>query len=176
MDSAYRSIRDLCKRHLGKAWNFEGACYAPQMSWGFFEKLTSDLAAFGKERMHRQICYLATSRKDGSPRVHPVTPLIVDGHLFVFMYPTSPKAHDLQRDGRFALHTSVLDDEGTGGEFAVTGRAKRVESAALVQLAESVAKHTAPERYILFEFEIETSSSTVYENGTPVRKHWKLTK
>jgi hypothetical protein len=92
------------------------------------------------------------------------------------MYPTSPKAHDLQRDERFTLHTSVLDDEGSGGEFAITGRAARVDSATLVQLAEGVAKQTVPERYILFEFEIETASSTVYENGTPVRKHWKLAK
>ncbi len=58
---------------------------------------------FGAERLNGKVAYLATVRKDGSPRVHPMTPIIGQGHLFVFMEPTSPKGHDLQRDGRYAI-------------------------------------------------------------------------
>ena len=143
------------------------------MLWEEFEQSAPELAAFGRERLHRRVCYLATVRKDGAPRVHPVTPLIAGGHLLVFMYPTSPKAHDLRRDGRFALHTSVLDNSGTGGEFAITGHTRLVESAGLRKAAEEIARHSAPDRYILFEFEIAGASSTVYHDDTPVRENWK---
>jgi hypothetical protein len=143
------------------------------MFWKEFEQSAPQLAAFGRDRVNRRVCYLATVRKDGAPRVHPVTPLIAGGHLLVFMYPTSPKAYDLRRDGRFALHTSVLDNDGTGGEFAITGRTRLVENAGLKRDAAEIAGHTAADRYILFEFEIASASSTVYDGGTPVRKHWK---
>src|SRR5207249_2764082 len=49
--------------------------------------------------------YLATIRKDGGPRVHPVCPVIANGGLYVFIGNQSPKLHDLLRDGRFALHS-----------------------------------------------------------------------
>ena len=41
------------------------------------------------------------------PRVHPVTPIVGSGKLFVFMEPTSPKGKDLMRDGRYALHCGI---------------------------------------------------------------------
>jgi hypothetical protein len=144
------------------------------MSWKIFEETNPDLAAFGKERVHRRVCYLATIRKDGSPRVHPVTPLIVVGHLFVFMYPSSPKSHDLRRDGRYAMHSSVADNDGTGGAFGITGRAQLVLAETLRKLADDAAHHELPEQYSVFEFEIEAASSTVYENDKPIREHWKL--
>jgi hypothetical protein len=142
------------------------------MSWKVFEKSKPDLAAFGRERLHRRVCYLATIRKDGSPRVHPVTPLVVDGHLFVFMYPSSPKGHDLRRDGRYAMHSSVADNDGTGGEFGITGRAELVQNQTLRKVADDAARHQSTEQYILFEFEIEAASSTVYQNDKPIREHW----
>lgn len=143
------------------------------MSWKHFEDQNPQLAAFGRERLHRRVCYLATARKNGSPRVHPVTPLIVDGHLLVFMEPTSPKGHDLRRDGRYALHSSVADSEGSGGEFTVAGHAQFVESASLRKSADAAHGTPPQERWILFEFEIEAASSTVYESDKPVRMHWK---
>lgn len=48
--------------------------------------------------------YLATVRKDGGPRLHPVCPVIAHDGLYVFIGNHSPKVHDLLRDGRFALH------------------------------------------------------------------------
>jgi len=144
------------------------------MSWKHFEQENPQLAAFGRERLHRRVCYLATVRKDGSPRVHPVSPLIADGHLLVFMEPTSPKGHDLRRDGRYAIHSSVVDNDGSGGEFTVSGSAHLVESAALRKTADTAHGTQPREQWILFEFEIATAASTVYENDKPVRVHWKL--
>src|SRR3982751_3616560 len=112
------------------------------MSWKSLEDQQPELAAFGAERLNGKVAYLATIRKDGSPRVHPVTPIIGQGHLFVFMEPTSPKGHDLQRDGRYALHCSVSDSSGASGEFFVSGRAKLVENAELRALAVQLASYT----------------------------------
>ena len=67
--------------------------------------------------------YLATVRRDGGPRVHPVSPVITEGGLFCFVMP-SPKRRDLHRDGRYALHSypaELLNDEAY-----LTGRARPV--------------------------------------------------
>ena len=82
------------------------------MSWGTLEEKAPELAAFGVSRLHGRVAYLATLRQDGSPRLHPMTPIIGQGHLFVFMEPTSPKGHDLRRDGRYAIHCAVSDTSG----------------------------------------------------------------
>src|SRR5213594_4047662 len=109
------------------------------MSWKLLEDQQPDLAAFGAKRLNGYVAYLATVRKDGSPRVHPVTPIIGQGHLFVFMEPTSPKGHDLQRDGRYALHCSVTDSSGASGEFSFLGQAHLTNDAELRALAARLA-------------------------------------
>lgn len=72
------------------------------------------------------ITYLATVRRDGSPRVHPVCPIIAGGRMFVAVAGSSapepsPKRFDLARDGRYAMHAlpGKRDDE-----FYITGRAR----------------------------------------------------
>src|ERR1041384_6637477 len=78
------------------------------VSWSTFEQQAPDLAAVVRERLlDRRIAYLATTARDGRPRVHPVSPIITADGLYLFMEPTSPKGHDLRRDGRFALHAPV---------------------------------------------------------------------
>lgn len=69
--------------------------------------------------------YLATVRKDGGPRVHPVCPVIAHGGLYVFVGNQTPKVHDLRCDGRFALHS--FPNPEVDDEFYVTGRAARVD-------------------------------------------------
>jgi general stress protein 26 len=88
------------------------------------------------------VAYLATVRKDGTPRVHPMTPIIGQGHFFVFMEPTSPKGHDLRRDGRFAIHCAVSDNSGASGEFSITGHApviSRTEASCQQRVAGSIS-------------------------------------
>src|SRR5881409_1972413 len=93
-------------------------------TWGEFAEAAPALAAFGEERFWAaEVAYLATVRADGSPRVHPFTPILCDGRLFAFMEPTSPKGHDLRRDPRYSIHSLVTDQHGSEGEFWVSGRA-----------------------------------------------------
>ena len=56
------------------------------------------------------------------PRVHPINVGVVDGGLYAFLLP-SPKRTDLERDGRFALHTH--QDPAAPDEFSIRGRAQR---------------------------------------------------
>jgi hypothetical protein len=144
------------------------------MSW---QQLTDDkpeLAAFGAERLlDSEVAYLATVRKDGSPRVHPVTPIIGDGRLFVFMEPTSPKGHDLRRNGRYAMHCQVADSEGGKGEFFLSGRAQLVEEAAARETAVRAASYDVADRYILFELDVDQALGTTYSSDGPVRQRWQ---
>jgi general stress protein 26 len=143
------------------------------MSWKILETQNPELASFGAARLHGKVAYLATLRKDGAPRVHPMTPIIGEGHFFVFMEPTSPKGHDLRRDGRYAIHCSVSDTDGSSGEFTVSGRAHPVEDAELRVLATRLCPYTPAERYVLFEFDPERAASTVYEEDRITRQDWK---
>jgi hypothetical protein len=89
------------------------------------------------------------------------------------MWPTSPKGHDLRRDGRYAMHCSVTDSSGEGGEFLITGTAKVVEDDEARTLAAEAASYEVVERYVLFELEVDTAFSTVYgDDDEPVREKW----
>lgn len=145
------------------------------MSWKTLEEQHPALAAFGAERLNGKVAYLATLRKDGAPRVHPMTPIIGRGHLFVFMEPTSPKGHDLQRDGRYAIHCSVSDSSGASGEFVVTGQARLIDNLEVRALAVRLASYSPADRYVLFEFDVESAASTIYPEDRPVRQSWKRT-
>ena len=144
------------------------------MSWSKLESQSPKIAEFSKTRLHNQVAYLATTSKDGAPRVHPFTPIIGEGHFFVFMEPTSPKVNDLRRDARYAVHCAVTDNSGESGEVVVTGKARFIEDAELRALAIKVCPYQYAERYILFEFDVESVMTTEYPDGKAVRKHWKI--
>ena len=99
-------------------------------TWAEFEAAAPALAARGRELLHRgdaDEALLATVRDDEPPRIHPINVAIVDGHLYAFIL-ASAKRTDLERDGRYALHTH--QDPAAPSEFAVRGRASLVTSAA----------------------------------------------
>ena len=141
--------------------------------WQEFEGAAPDLAAFGRDRVDGRVCFLGTIRPDGSPRVHPVTPWIASGRLFVRMYPTSPKVSDLARDDRYALHSLMDNDEGEGGEFALRGRARQVNEPSEIQIANAARPESSPERYVLIEVGVDEVSTTVYERGETLRRRWR---
>ena len=146
------------------------------VTWARFSEAAPDLAAFGKRRLEKRIAYLATLRSDGGPRVHPISPIIAQGHLLVYMEPTSPKGHDLRRDARYALHCSVEDNSGGAGEFHIRGRALVIDDLAMRDKAFDEARaigYNPRERYVLFELEIEEALATIYQDGSVARTKWK---
>jgi hypothetical protein len=123
------------------------------------------------------ITYLATVRRDGAPRVHPVCPIIADGRMYVAMASTSPKRLDLRRDGRYAMHAlpGKRDDE-----FYITGRARLIEDEATRALVTEAASHEVRRDDWIFEFDIEVAMTAFWEKvGEPgtyaVRQFWHAT-
>jgi hypothetical protein len=88
------------------------------------------------------------------------------------MEPTSPKGHDLQRDGRYALHCAVSDSSGDSGEFWVRGRGRLVDDPGLRALATARATYAPADRYVLYELGAEGAASTVYEAEGARRRFW----
>ncbi len=141
-------------------------------SWIEFAQQAPALAAFGAARFGSGVAYLATLWPDGSPRVHPVTP-IVGERLYLFMEPTSPKGRDLQRDPRYALHCAVENSDGGGGEFYVRGRAQRTDDPLLREQAVHAASYAPAERYILFTLSIEQAFMNRYVAGQATVERWR---
>jgi hypothetical protein len=69
------------------------------------------------------LCFLATLRRDGYPRISPMEPRIVDGQLVLVGMTGTRKFHDLARDPRFSLHTASVDPHVSDGDAKVWGRA-----------------------------------------------------
>jgi hypothetical protein len=98
------------------------------ITWTQFERQRPALAAVGRGQFYQHglgLGFLATIRKDGGPRVHPVCPVISKAGLHVLILP-GPKRADLHRDGRYALHAETFAPPREDDGFAVTGRAAEV--------------------------------------------------
>ena len=72
---------------------------------------------------------IATLRRDGSPRISGIETDFRDGDLYIGSMLNAVKALDLQRDGRFALHSASPDPEPDGafpesqpGDAKIAGR------------------------------------------------------
>jgi hypothetical protein len=151
-------------------------------TWAEFERAAPEMAALGMQQLQKfGLAYLATTRKDGAPRVHPVCPVIAAGGLFVATAPTSPKRFDLLRDGRYVLHALPGKEEE---EFLVRGRAHRVTDEPTRALVMDPANRTTNADLNiradewLFEYDIEEAAATHWHNvgqpdTRPLREKWR---
>jgi hypothetical protein len=98
--------------------------------------------------------YLATVRADGGPRVHPVSPVITDEGLFCFVV-DSPKRRDLERDGRYALHSFPPED--SDDEAYLAGRARVVTDRAKVARLAGNLRAAPTVDWRLFEFTVDVA-------------------
>ena len=74
------------------------------LTWNDFAQAEPRLAQHGQRLLRVDdatpaggLAYLATVRRDGSPRLHPISPALIDGHLYALILTTSPKQADLRR-------------------------------------------------------------------------------
>lgn len=143
------------------------------VSWGEFAEHEPELAAFGSARLTAAPAYLATVRRSGAPRVRPVSPVLTDAGLFVFMEPTSPKARDLLERGWFSMHNGVPDDFGTGGEFNVEGHGALIDDGRIWDEAAEAWSYTPQDRYILFELLLSEARCHGYDDvDVPSTRKW----
>ncbi|HEU4429215.1 MAG TPA: pyridoxamine 5'-phosphate oxidase family protein [Myxococcota bacterium] len=146
--------------------------------WTDFARDEPAMAEAGRALIYQYrvgLGYLATVRKDGGPRVHPVCPVLANGGLYVFIGNHSPKLGDLLRDGRFALHSFPKPDGDD--EFTVAGRALRVDDAAVRKVVYDTytATGATTSNDTLFELWLERALHAKYEarpSWPPVYSKW----
>jgi hypothetical protein len=149
--------------------------------WHEFAAAAPELAATGESLLFQfgvGLAFLATVRKDGGPRLHPVCPVLSHGRLYVLIIPASPKQQDLLRDGRYALQT-FPQPKPDSAEFYLTGQADLIKEPSLRQAVFHDAKHKAHESESLFELKVERVMHTTWEGwGTaelrPLHRKWHV--
>ena len=96
--------------------------------WRDVESESPELAAKVRTRFEAHgLGFMATLRKDGSPRLSGIEPLFGEGELWLGMMPDSLKAADLLRDPRVALHSAGIDKNVADGDAKIAGLAIPVE-------------------------------------------------
>ena len=140
------------------------------VTWKEFAQADPALAEAGCHQLFQYevgLAFLATVRKDGSPRLHPVCPVLSNSHLYILVSPNSPKQGDLQRDGRYALQ-AFPQDRPDSDEFYLTGMARLVDDLEMKSVVLGDAKHHTRPEELLFELLIERAMRTTWEGfGTP---------
>ena len=150
--------------------------------WAEFAAARPDLAAAGRALFYQWgvgLGFLATTTKQGSPRLHPICPSLTDDMLYAFVI-ASPKLTDLLRDGRYALHSDLTSENEDA--FYVTGRVRVIaeagrEAVAAVYLEERPemdARHLDGQTAV--EFLIETcllTRTTGHGDLNPQHTVWK---
>jgi hypothetical protein len=118
------------------------------------------------------LMYLATVRADGSPRVHPVVPVLAEGSVFVAIASWSPKWRDLQAEPRCVLHglPGPRDDE-----FLM--RCRGTEVPGVLDRVRAAAAHTIHDDDRLFQFDIQQVDHGWWEHvgrpdTYPIRRRW----
>ena len=149
------------------------------MHWNEFVKAAPDLARLGEERLEKWgLCLVGTIRKDGTPRISPVEPLIVDGKLYLGMMWRSKKALDLLRDPRCLVHSIITDKAGTEGEFKLRGRAMDINDPDereryCVALFEKINWRPEGSEWHLFALDIDHAAYQVFENEQRKTEVWR---
>jgi hypothetical protein len=145
------------------------------MSWRQLETAAGDIAAAGQRLLQEEsgvpaVAFLATTGADGSPRVHPFIPAIVDGGLWAFVV-VSPKQRDPDRSGAYAIHSMLgADDES----FFAAGVARRVDDDRVRSLVTSSMPYDdVDERHVLYEFMMSRALWTTWTTPTqPEYRQW----
>ena len=142
------------------------------MHWSDFEHTQPRLAGLGRERLIAPgVLLVATIRRDGTPRVSPVEPLLLDGDLWLAMMWQSAKARDLRRDPRILVHSVITSREGSEGEFKLRGTARPEEDPAVQRRYAAAAARTLgwepePGRFHLFAVDLGEAVFISYDTGT----------
>jgi hypothetical protein len=142
------------------------------MHWHEFELAAPRLARVTQDKLVAPgVVLVGTICRDGTPRISPVEPFLLDGDLWLSMLWGSRKAADLKRDSRVLVHSIVTGRDGGGGEVKVRGFCQE-EGDATVQHRYAEAVSTAlgwhPEvgRFHLFSVDIGSVAYLRYDEPT----------
>ncbi|WP_354700618.1 hypothetical protein DSM112329_00899 [Paraconexibacter sp. AEG42_29] len=110
---------------------------------------------------------LATVRADGSPRISGTEVQLIDGDLWIGSMWQARKAHDLQRDPRFALHSGSDSPPDWTGDAKLAGLAVEVTDPETVLRING--EHAAAGPTHLFRLDLrEVSTVTLAAGGKEI--------
>jgi pyridoxamine 5'-phosphate oxidase-like protein len=140
------------------------------MTWHDLEVGAPEIARLGRQRLEQAgIALLGTLSEDGSPRINPVEPHVVDGRLLFAAMARTTKARDLLRDSRCVLHSAVCDPDGSEGELKLSGRAEEVSDPALRERpSEAWWAGRSSEEARVFSLAIERAAFVSWDTGRGV--------
>jgi len=72
-----------------------------------------------------RVALLGTLRRDGSPRISPIEPYLVEGQLLIGAMAWSQRAADLRRDPRYVLHSAITGPTAVRESLSSTARPSR---------------------------------------------------
>lgn len=142
------------------------------MDWAELAGAQPRLAELGRERLlDPGVVLVATIRADGTPRLSPVEPFVLDGVLWLSMLWGSTKAADLQRDPRILVHSVITSRDGGEGEFKIRGRARMehdltVQSRYAAAIAAALGWDPEPGRFHLFAVDIGQVTFIRYDDAS----------
>lgn len=149
------------------------------MKWVEFKRAAPELVRVA-ERLFKKsgVILLGTARRDGSPRISPVEPLIVDGELYLGMMWRSLKALDLLRDPRCTVHSAVRDRFAREGEFKLHGRATDIRDPQQRRrycnvLYKKIKWRPAEPNYHLFAVDVLSAATFMTKGDARVVKLWR---
>jgi hypothetical protein len=124
-------------------------------SWRDVELEAPELARLGRARLHSaRVGMLGTLRRDGSPRISPIEPYLVEGQLLIGAMAWSAKASDLRRDPRYVLHSAVTGPDSGEGELKLYGSAVQAGQDLRDAAADAWWRAWAPEKAVVFTLHI----------------------
>lgn len=138
--------------------------------WSAFAHEAPELASSVKARFEATgLAFMATLRRDGSPRLSGIEPLIDLGEVWLGMMDGSRKTADLERDPRLALHAASVDKDVADGDAKLAGAAVAAtddEFKAFATALSAKGGDVPPGRFPLFRVDLYEASFLRPEPGS----------
>jgi hypothetical protein len=142
------------------------------MDWSDVVRRQPGLAALAERRLIGPgVVLVATIRRDGTPRLSPVEPLVMDGRLWLSMMLGSRKAADLERDPRVLVHSVITGRDGGEGELKLRGSVRvwtdpHTQGRYAGTVARTLGWRPEPGRFHLFSVDIEQVTFIRYDDAS----------
>jgi hypothetical protein len=126
--------------------------------WRDLERDAPQIARPGLARLHATgVAMVGTLRPDGSPRISPIEPHLIRGHLLVGAMTWSQKAADLLHDPRYVLHSIVTGPDSGEGELKLHGSATQAGQGLRAAATQAWWHGCSPEQAVVFTLRIATA-------------------
>jgi hypothetical protein len=143
--------------------------------WRDVELGAPEIARPGMARLTAaRLALLGTLRRDGSPRISPVEPVLAGGQLLIGAMTWSAKAGDLRRDPRYVLHSVVTGPDSGEGELKLYGTAAQAGQDLRAAAAGAWWLARAPDKAAVFTLHIGRAAfiSWDIEHGLMTVHRW----